>query len=562
MLTQRTLAVAAMLVALLVARRWAPASLLDRISAALRWRWAPAVAGVATACIMAWVWGSLRGAPVFHDEIAYLTQARIYSNFHLYAAARPLPEFFEQYHMFVTPHFMAKYPPGQPAALVPGIWLGLPALVPLVLAGVTGALTFALTRRITNEWVALATWMLWVTATGVMQFLPSYFSETTICALWLLGWWALLRWREQGSRRWLLLLAACIGCSVLTHPFIGLLYAIPTGVAVLVTVFRRSQWLELAYAAALGTAFVLVLLAWNTATMGRPLRFPWSVYARTYIPVDAIGFAVDSTPPLRALPQDMVRFASTVRWVHEQHTVTAAPVRLMRQVQMLLGDVWGDWRYPVGILALLGLAGITAELGFALASAVVVIAGFALYAHPANWTLYSLEIFPVLACVLALGVWRFFAFLGSPHPRLRDIPALMPSRQAAMGILITGILFLPLCGSSARMSRQLHRLHSLQTDVFNSYLTQLPGDRIMVFVRYSPRHDPNFTLISNEPDLDQARVWTVFDRGPDDIRLIRQAPGRIPYLFNQSANSFARMDTIAAPTHVTSDSGQRVAQTH
>lgn len=557
----RAIAVAAVLIALLVARRWAPATLLDRLSSALRWRWMPAVAGVATAIIMAWVWGSLRGAPVFHDEIAYLTQARIYSTFHLYAAARPLPEFFEQYHMFVTPHFMAKYPPGQPLLLVPGIWLGLPALMPLVFAGITGALTFALARRIANEWVALATWMFWTTAPGIMQFLPSYFSETTTCALWLLGWWSLLRWHKQGGQRWLLLLTACIGWGVLTHPFIWLLYAIPTAVVVLVTVVRRAQWRDLAYAVALGSAFMGVLLAWNTATMGHPLRFPWSVYARTYFPVDAMGFGVDSTPPERVLPEDMVRFASTVRWLHEQHTIAAAPRQLMRQLEMFGSDVWGDWRYPLGVLALLGLAGITAELAFALASAAVVIGGFLLYAHPANWTLYYLEIFPVLAFILAVGIWRFFTVLGSPTPKARDVFAVVPSRQAAMGILISGVLFLPLYHSSARMSRQLHRLHASQTDIFSSYLAQLPGERVTVFVKYSPHHDPNFTLIFNDPDLGQARAWRVFDRGADDIRLIRLAPDRVPYLYNQSTNSFARMDTLVTVAHATSNQDTGVAQT-
>jgi hypothetical protein len=561
MLTQRTLAVAAVLVALLVARRWTPAALLDRVSAALRWRWAPLIAGAVTALIMVWVWGSLHGSPIAHDEIAYLTQARIYSSFHLYAPARPLPEFFEQYHMFVTPHFMAKYPPGQPLLLVPGIWLGMPGLVPLLLAGIAGALIFALARRITNEWVALLAWMLWTTAPGVMQFLPSYFSETTSCALGLLGWYALLRWREQGLRRWLLLVAACIGFGMLTHPFIWLLYAIPAGVVVIVTVVRRGLWRDLACATAVGCGFLVVLLAWNTATMGQPLRFPWSVYARTYFPVDAIGFGVDSTPPLRPLPQDMVNFASTIRWLHEQHTISMAPTRLVRQLQMLGASIWGDWLYPLAILALLGLAGISAELAFALASSAVVVAGFMLYAHPAFWTIYYVQTLPVLAFLLALGIWRFFSFLGGPKPQLRDLRAIMPSRPAAMAVLIIAILYWPLAASSMRKSRQSHSLLSLQMDVFTSYLAQLPGDHVMVFVRYSPRHNPNLTLIFNDPDLDHARAWRVFDRGADDIRLIRLAPDRIPYLYDETTNSFARMDTSVAIAHAATDTGTSVAQT-
>ena len=115
----RILAVVVLLVAGLLARRWTPDALLDRAGLLLDSRWAPVVAGVGTSLIMLWVWGSLRQIPVIHDEIAYLAQARIFSSFHLYAPGRPLPEFFEQYHMFVTPKFMAKYPPGHSLILAP-----------------------------------------------------------------------------------------------------------------------------------------------------------------------------------------------------------------------------------------------------------------------------------------------------------------------------------------------------------------------------------------------------------------------------------------------------------
>ena len=549
---QRALAVVAMLVAMLVARRWAPAGPLDRISAALRWRWTPVVAGVVTALLLAWTWGSLQATPVLHDEIAYLTQARIYATLHIYAAARPLPEFFEQYHMFVTPEFMAKYPPGQPALLVPGVWLGLPALMPLVFAGVAGAFTYALVRRISNEWVALTAWMLWTSTTGILNFLPSYFSQTTSCALWLIGWWSLLRWREDGARKWLLLLAGCVGVGVLTHPFTWLLFAIPVAPVVLVIAVRRRQWRDLAYAAALGCGCLAVLLAWNWSTMGSALQFPWSVYARTYFPFDRIGFGVDSTPPLRTLSPDMMHLTSMFRAIHEQHTLEAAPAHLVTQLVALARDLWGDWRFPLGFLAVLGLVAIQAELGFALISCAVVVAGYMLYAHPAIWTLYYVEVYPVLAYVTALGIWRLFEFLGNPGQQLRQLQLPQPSRQAAMGILVVGLLFCPLYRSSLHTWRQLHELRARQLTAFNTGVAALPGAQTVVFVRYDPRHNPNLTLISNAPDANRARAWKVYDRGLDDIRLTRLAPDRVPYLFDETTNSFTRMDTSALAAAVRS----------
>jgi hypothetical protein len=104
-----------------------------------RWlggRAAPAVFGAVTAVMTAWVWGGLRVVPVFHDEAAYLLQARIFASGRWASPAPPLPEFFEQFHVLVTPVVASKYPPGQSLLMAPGALLGLPGLVPVIIAPV------------------------------------------------------------------------------------------------------------------------------------------------------------------------------------------------------------------------------------------------------------------------------------------------------------------------------------------------------------------------------------------------------------------------------------------
>src|SRR6266851_3338561 len=78
--------------------------------------WAPIVAGVLTAFSIAWIWGGLHAVPASHDEAAYLLQARIFGTGHWTAPGRPLPEFFEQTHVFVTPVLASKYFPGHSLA--------------------------------------------------------------------------------------------------------------------------------------------------------------------------------------------------------------------------------------------------------------------------------------------------------------------------------------------------------------------------------------------------------------------------------------------------------------
>ena len=106
--------------------------------------------GAAGAAFLAWVWGSLAEPPFIHDEAAYLLQADIFAAGRLSAPAPPLPEFFEQYHVLVTPRLAPKYPPAHALMLVPGMWLGLPGLMPVALHGLAGAMLFALARRLAN----------------------------------------------------------------------------------------------------------------------------------------------------------------------------------------------------------------------------------------------------------------------------------------------------------------------------------------------------------------------------------------------------------------------------
>src|SRR5258708_25895669 len=84
--------------------------------------------------------------------------------------------------------------------MVPGVWLGLGGLVPPLLRGLTGALCFALARRVSTPLVAVVTWLFWTTASGNLHWRASCFSEGTPSAPWLLGWWGVLAWYAPGRR--------------------------------------------------------------------------------------------------------------------------------------------------------------------------------------------------------------------------------------------------------------------------------------------------------------------------------------------------------------------------
>jgi len=78
----------------------------------------------------------LEGIPHVSDEIAYLFQARIFLSGRLCLQPPSLPNLFQLQNIILdSTHWCAKYPPGWPLILVPGVFMGAPALVnPILLA--------------------------------------------------------------------------------------------------------------------------------------------------------------------------------------------------------------------------------------------------------------------------------------------------------------------------------------------------------------------------------------------------------------------------------------------
>src|SRR5215468_12138621 len=197
-------------------RRWT--TYPSRCAAFLGGSFAPVLAGLGTVLTVCFVWRSLHEPGVVHDERAYLLQAAIFAHGHWTAAAPPLADFFEQMHVFIEPAVFAKYPPAHALTLVPGIWLGVPGLMPVVLAGVSGALVFWIARRLANVWTALLTWWLWTTAWVTLYWSASYFSEATSTAAWLAAVWATLRWQDAKHQMYLVGVAAALAWGIVARP--------------------------------------------------------------------------------------------------------------------------------------------------------------------------------------------------------------------------------------------------------------------------------------------------------------------------------------------------------
>lgn len=480
-----------------------------------------------TASVLLYVWGSLHEASYWHDEASYLLQAAIFARGRWTAPAPPLPEFFQQLYLLVSPVFASKYPPGHALLLVPGVLLGLPGLVPLLLSAATGALVFALGRRLGGPTLGLFGWLIWLGTNDNLHFRSSYLSEVTTSALWMLGFWALLRWYEEKQQRWLVLAAATVAWQAITRPLTAVAYAGPVLVAVAVVVARRKKWRELALPLGVGCAILAIIPIWSSRTTGDWRLTPLMLYTDTYTPWDHPGFgAVTSKPAPRRAP-DIMAIDRSFQIQHEAHTLAGLPRALAGRANTIRDDMWGKWRVVLVPFALLGLMGLgTVELT-ALAAAVLLVLVYLSYAHPSFWSLYYLELSPVLALLTARGVVRGGAWLP------------VRWRRAAFGLGALALaVMIPLRARSVRHSIQAV---SGRQQAFEKVLEALPDSRSVVFVRYAPNHNPHSSLIHNAPFLADAPRWVVYDRGADDARLLRLAPDRVAYLYDEASGAIWRL---------------------
>jgi hypothetical protein len=512
---------------------------------------------------MTWfVWGSLTDVPTIHDEASYLLQAKLFASGHWTAPAAPIPAFFEQFHVFVNPVIASKYPPGHSLLLVPGVWLGLPGLVPMLLVAASGALVFALARRLANPWVGLLTFLLWAFGKTELRFHSSYLSENTTGLCWLVGFWALLEFRERREAKWLSVLAACVAWGAITRPLTMVAYAIPVAVVVLWIVRQHRAWRTMLPAAALGAAVIGVFFVGNAKVTGHWRTMPWNLWSQEYMPWDAPGFGFDSAPPRRTLPPDMQAFTNQFAPYHRAHTLDNLPHEALERLSEIAEGSLGSWRRPdvrtllapFAVIGLLLLAWGRSVRGgrLALVCALALIGSYLSYAHPATWTLYYLECSWLLPFAASLGLWATMTFVARrqwPDKQIlrryvpRDDRGLSPAAAMASSAMIAALALYAL--PRAMSAKDYEDLSHKTLRSWRVFLgAQIPASqRAIVFVRYAPGHVQQ-SWIANEPDLGRAHLWLVYDRGAENARLAALAPDRATYLFDESTRSL----TALAPT--------------
>ena len=520
-----------------LAVRFLPAFNAHGVERALNSRWAPVVAGIASGLVSLWLWGSLSRAPVIHDESAYLLQAQLFAHLRWTGSAPPIPEFFEQLHVLIDGVLASKYPPGNSLLLTLGVLVGLPGLPVVIMNACAGALMFLLVRRVAGGAVALLTWVLWQSSFPNIYYHANYMSESVSGLAWLVTWWGILRWRNGDGRKWLAIAAGAVAWCMITRPVTGLALGIVAFSVVGWRCRRTRSWRDLVPAIGVAALILAIIPLWSWRTMGDPRVMPLTYYTKVYVPFDKPGFASggDDRPSTR-LPRDLLRIQYAFYQEHLHHKISALPAIAWARIKMIDRDAFYEWRGGLRLLALIGVLALTLDGWIALAAFAAQFVLYLSYAHPAWWTMYYVECTPVLAFLTALGMMRVFTWtFRAPTDERRTVTA-----AAVVGL--AGLV------AAVAVTRQvkvtLGQDHSFY-DAFAQLVRQIPEQRAIVFVRYSDKHLDGLSLVRNVPDLQQAPVWTVYDRGEDNARLLALAPDRAPYLFDEKSWTLKPMNAPA-----------------
>jgi len=233
--------------------------------------------------------------PLLIDSIIQLFQAKVFASGAAYAPAPEYEGFFTTQHMLVDgDRWYSQYPPGHPAALAIGVWIGAPWLIPILFSLLTAWLITDTARRLFGEPVARVTLVLLVAAPFFWFMGASFMNHVSALLFTSLFLWCFVRWEASGggsgvepggagdgpgagsarARRpragWIFAAGLALGAAFLSRP----LTAVAVGAALAIPAIRIAgrRWWSAGLLGAVGfAALAAFYFAYNAATTGDPL---------------------------------------------------------------------------------------------------------------------------------------------------------------------------------------------------------------------------------------------------------------------------------------------------
>jgi hypothetical protein len=454
-------------------------------------------------------------SPDIYDEFGHLFVADTLRHFRLANPAHALPQFFETLFILQTPTYSSIYPIGQGIMLALGRAIsGVPWAGVLLSTSVFAALCYWMLLGWTTPAWALAGGFLAVIEFGPLNpWMNSYWGGTLAAAAGCLIFGALPRLKKQVRTRDALALGGGLAIHLLTRPYESIFLVIAVSLFFIPSV-KRVVGAMLAIALAVIPAIGITLLQDKSVT-GLWTTLPYQLSQYQYGVPASLTFQPNPIPHRELTPQQQLEYKSQRAFREgDKDTLKTYLLRLEYRVRF----------YRFFFLAPLFLA----IVAFCFAAA-----RESRYA----WVLLTLLIF-------ALGINFFPAFqlhyLGAATclfvlmsvVGLEQISRWSPEASRLI-LFLCLIHFMFWYGMHLFEDEQIapamikyetwdsinHRNPERRIFV-NNKLADIPG-KLLVFVRYSPRHIFQDEWVYNEASIDESRIIWARDLGPQENEKLR-----------------------------------------
>ncbi|MGB7758914.1 MAG: hypothetical protein WBL61_03740 [Bryobacteraceae bacterium] len=454
--------------------------------------------------------------PDLYDEFSHLLEADTLRHFRLANPPHALPQFFETFFVLQRPAYASIYPPGQGLALAIGWtlfghpWAGVLAAT----AAFCGLCYWMLRGWVSPRW-ALAGGLLAVIEFGPLnQWMNEYWGGEWIAASGCLVFGALPRLRAAPGRRDAILLGVGLAMHLITRPYESIFLFL--AVALFWAPWRRA---ELKAAARFLPEVALVLLPavallaiQNKQVTGSWTTMPEALSQYQYGVPSALTFQAKAEPHVPLTEQQLMDYKMQRAFLGERgESVWAFLLRLEFRVRY--------YRFFFLAPLYLALAAFPTALGerrFRWVALTLALFALGTNFFPAFQLHYVAAVTCLFVLVSVVGLERI-------SRRLPEAARLVALVCVAQFVFWYGLHALFDTAEWSAAVRRYETWDSInhgnpERRIFvNRQLEGVPG-KVLVFVRYSPRHIFQDEWVYNRAAIDEARIVWARDLGDAENR--------------------------------------------
>lgn len=236
------------------------------------------VIGLISVCLIAWVmFGILEGRAFVDDELTYRVQARLLSEGRIADPTAPI-SLLDAFTIVTQAGFTGKYLFGEPLVQVPGVLVGIPALMHIPLALLTLGCVWRAAKLEAGEHVALFTVALVGLSPMYVATSGTALSHNACLFAMAVAWLGLVEVRHE--RAWLgaSLVAMGVGFGLTVRIQSAASFGAALAIWTAVILIRRRRFAPLALAALLAALWAGLIAVYNHNLSGSASTLPWYLY--------------------------------------------------------------------------------------------------------------------------------------------------------------------------------------------------------------------------------------------------------------------------------------------